>query len=287
VPRIVLPTLTYGYFPDFSPFPGSLHLEAHTFERTVREIIVYMHRHGPRRYLVLNTGVSTFPVLEIVARDLDRVHRLLVDVTRIGDLGAEAARQVLQQSKGSHADEHETSFLMAVAPVFVRSDRLVAEAPDRPDAPGMFVPPAYHREPGPCASKTGVFRDATLASAEKGRVIAAAMVEDLVTAAERLLTAPAATPRRGIPRNTTLRQELALVRFGGLMPVELAEKACLSGARMMGLPNKGRLEPGADARWVFAHGEAIVDDGRVIGTGGASRRRGAAKRRSTRTASRR
>ena len=53
---VLLPTITYGYFPHFSPFPGSTHLEAHTFEATMREIILSMHRHGPRRFL---SGSST------------------------------------------------------------------------------------------------------------------------------------------------------------------------------------------------------------------------------------
>ena len=35
---VVLPTLTYGYYPHFSAFPGSTHLEANTFGAMVKEI---------------------------------------------------------------------------------------------------------------------------------------------------------------------------------------------------------------------------------------------------------
>ncbi|HET7263775.1 MAG TPA: creatininase family protein [bacterium] len=199
VPVVVLPTVVYGYFPHFSPFPGSTHLEARTFQAMMTELVLSIHRHGPRRFLFLNTGVSTYPVLEIVARDLDRVHRLLVGVTRIGDLGAQRTTGLLAQPRGSHADEHETSLLLAIAPEAVRTGKLAREIPDRPDARGVFVPPMYHRDPGPGHSATGVYGDATLATVEKGRVIAEAMVEDLVAAAERLRTAPAASPRPGIP----------------------------------------------------------------------------------------
>jgi creatinine amidohydrolase len=199
VPGLFLPTVTYGYFPHFSAFPGSTHLEAHTFEAMMRELILSVHRHGPRRFLVLNTGVSTYPPLEIVARDLDRVHRLLVGVVRIGDLGARRYGPLLEQAAGSHADEMETSLLMAIAPQAVRSARLAREIPERPASPGVFVPPTYHRDAGPGFSATGVYGDATLATAEKGTAIAAAMMEDLVAAAERLRTAPAAVPRPGIP----------------------------------------------------------------------------------------
>jgi creatinine amidohydrolase len=199
VPVVVLPTVAYGYYPHFTAFPGSLHLEAATFGATVKEIILSMVRHGPRRFLILNTGVSTFPVLEVVARDLDRVHRLLIGVTRIGELGRERARELLEQPRGSHADEHETSLMLAIAPEVVRQERLAREIPDRPDTAAVFVPSAYHREPGPGYSATGVFGDATLASWDKGQKLLEAVVEDLVVAAERLRTAQAPEPRPGIP----------------------------------------------------------------------------------------
>jgi len=199
VPVLVMPTVTYGYFPHFSPFPGSTHLEATTFQAMMKDLILSMHRHGPRRFLLLNTGVSTYPVLEIVARDLDRVQRILVGVTRIGNLGAQRTAGLLDQPRGSHADEHETSLLLAIAPGVVRLEKLARELPDRADSPGLFVPPMYHREPGPGYSATGAYGDATLATPEKGNAIAEAMVEDLVAAAERLRTADIAATRTEIP----------------------------------------------------------------------------------------
>ena len=199
VEAVILPTLCYGYFPHFSPFPGSTHLEADTFGRTATEIVLSMHRHGPRRFFFLNTGVSTYPVLEIVARDLDRVHRLLVGVSNIGQLGGHRASGLLQQPRGSHADESETSMMMAIAPEVVRRDRLVAEMPERPTSRGVFVPPTYHRDPGPGHSASGVYGDATLASEEKGKVIVEAIVADLVAAAERLRTTPLPPTRPAVP----------------------------------------------------------------------------------------
>jgi len=199
---LVMPTVTYGYFPHFSPFPGSTHLEADTFEAMMKDLIRSVHRHGPRRFLMLNTGVSTYPVLEIVARDFDRIHRILVGVTRIGDLGAPRVSGLLSQPRGSHADESETSLLLAIAPAVVRREKAVREIPDRPDARGVFVPPMYHREPGFGHSATGVYGDATLATREKGETIAEAMVNDLVAAAERLRTAAIAPTRPGIPWET-------------------------------------------------------------------------------------
>lgn len=196
---VIMPTVNYGYYPHFTAFPGSTHVEAATFGAMVKEIILSMVRHGPRRFFILNTGVSTFPVLEIAARDLDRVHRLLVGVTRIGELGGQRISGLLSQPKGSHADEYETSLLLAIAPDVVRMDKAASEIPERPDSRGVFVPAAYHREPGPGYSATGVYGDATLGTKSKGEAIVDAVVEDLVAGAERLRTAPAPTPRPAIP----------------------------------------------------------------------------------------
>jgi hypothetical protein len=83
-----------------------------------------------------------------------------------------------------------------------------------------------------------------------------------------------------IPRNTTLRQGLALVAYGALSLDELVVKACLEPARMLGLASKGHLGPGADAdiaivdpvtatpTAVIADGKVILRDGHVSGSGG-------------------
>ena len=186
---IVLPTVTYGYYPHFSEVPGSTHLQAGTFAALVTEAIVSVRRHGPRRFLILNTGVSTFPVLEVVARDLERGHGLLVGVTRIEELGRRHLKGVLEQREGSHADEHETSLLLAIEPETVRRDLARAEFPERPRPPATFVPASIRVTPGWRASGTGVYGDPTVATAQKGAIIAEAMLDDLVAAAEVLRTA--------------------------------------------------------------------------------------------------
>jgi len=185
MPAVIAPTVTYGYYPAFVDFPGSTHLEAATFGALVREIILSVHRHGPRRFLLLNTGISTFPVLEVVARDLRGRERVLAGVTRIEDLGGRALEGLLEQPAGSHADEYETSVLLAIAPDAVRFDRAVREIPERPRLRGLFVP-APLPPPGPGAA--GVYGDATLATREKGEQILAALVPAVIAAADHLRT---------------------------------------------------------------------------------------------------
>ena len=73
---------------------------------------------------------------------------------------------------------------------------------------------------------------------------------------------------------------MALVAFGALTPLEMAEKLSWAPARMMGLARKGHLTPGADAditvldrergraAMSFVAGSLIMRKGRPLGKGG-------------------
>src|SRR5258706_261001 len=77
---------------------------------------------GPRRFYVINTGVSTVkslaPAAEILARD-----GILLRFTDLIALSAPIEKTVAQQEGGTHADEIETSMMLYIAPGSVRMDR--------------------------------------------------------------------------------------------------------------------------------------------------------------------
>ena len=84
----------------------------------------------------------------------------------------------------------------------------------------------------------------------------------------------------GIPRNFLLSHGLSLVRFDALTLSEFVQKCSWTPARMLGLPQKGHLGPGADGDLVVADpethqalltvagGKVIMSQGVVIGSGG-------------------
>jgi hypothetical protein len=96
----------------------------------------------------------------------------------------------------------------------------------------------------------------------------------------RFIVTALSTDGGAIPRNFLLSHGLSLVRFDALTLSELVHKCCRAPARMLGLPNKGHLAPGADADIVVAdpnthqailtvaNGKIIMIDGLVIGSGG-------------------
>lgn len=72
-----------------------------------------------------------------------------------------------------------------------------------------------------------------------------------------------------IPRNTTLKKALPLVKFGALSMQEMVQKACLNPARMLNLKNKGHFTPGADADICIvdpdtAKVEYLISGGKIV-----------------------
>ena len=159
LPVVAAPVVGFGFYPAFTAFAGSQHLAADTFKTLVRELIGNLAGHGVRRIAILNTGVSTeTPLDEVVGEGGD------VLVLHVRQLGGKADG-LFDSLEGGHADERETSVMLALEPRSVRMDRLVPE--------GGFA----------ATAATG---DASRASAFKGERLLDAQAEDMAAAlAER------------------------------------------------------------------------------------------------------
>jgi creatinine amidohydrolase len=150
LPVVAAPVVGFGYYPAFTPFAGSQHLSAATFKALVGELLGNLRAHGVRRMVLLNTGVSTEkPLDELAASDLLIVHMRAT--------GA-AAEPLLDVAEGGHADERETSVMLALDPRSVRMDRLTTDGP---------------------FERTAATGDASRATAFKGERILAARIDDV------------------------------------------------------------------------------------------------------------
>jgi creatinine amidohydrolase len=175
VDALIWPTITYGYYPAFTEYAGSSSLSASTFEAMVQEIAAGILRHGCRALFVLNTGISTLaPVERALARlDGDRALHLRIYA---GPRFLRAAEQLAEQSHGSHADELETSLMLALAPQCVAMARAEASPAIKQEMPGPLTPtdPA-----SPNYSRSGSYGDPTLATRAKGDILARAIIDDI------------------------------------------------------------------------------------------------------------
>lgn len=189
-PVILLPSLAYGYFPAFIDFPGSVSLTPEHFMGVVGDVVRSIARHGTRKFLILDGGVSTFPLLRTLAMELHNELKIQVALTNILGLGAEVEKQISEQSAGGHADEMETSNMLFIRPDLVKMDRAVREVqPSIPHARGEGgVVKVYVA--GRMMTKSGINGDATLARKDKGEKLLAAMAQDIIDFVNEFAKAP-------------------------------------------------------------------------------------------------
>ena len=194
VDALIWPTVTYGYYPAFVEYAGSASLSASVFEQVIGEIAAAILNFGCRALFVLDTGISTrAPVTRALARlDAEKVRHLRIhDGLRYRD----AAAKLAEQSHGSHADELETSVMLALAPDLVDLARAEASPAAAHGIAGRLTP----SDPSsPNFSHSGSYGDPTLATRAKGEVLLAAMVEDVLGQVTAFLAAtPGGIAKRG------------------------------------------------------------------------------------------
>jgi creatinine amidohydrolase len=181
IDALIWPTVTYGAYPAFVAYAGSVSLSNATFQASVTEIADALIGFGARRVLILNTGLSTLAPVDAAIRasqDPSGVRHLKVFA---GRRFLETARQLKEQPYGTHADEIETSLMLAIAPELVDMTR----ATPSPFSVGGPSPGSLSPDDpsSPNYSPSGSFGDPTLASVDKGLKILAAILEDLMEAA--------------------------------------------------------------------------------------------------------
>lgn len=183
---VIAPTITYSFYPAFVEYPGSTSLGLETARNLVVEICRSLARHGPRRFYVLNTGISTLNALKPAAEVLS-ADGILLRYTDLGKLTEPVVKAVSKQEGGTHADEIETSMILYMEPSAVDMKKAVKDYHPRrgrgplsrkPDAEGVYSP-------------TGVWGDATLATREKGRRVTEALVAGIIKEIEETRAAPA------------------------------------------------------------------------------------------------
>lgn len=183
LPVLVAPVIGFGYYPVFAGYPGSQHLRAETFVALLDDLLGGLIAQGARRIALLNTGVSTEGPITIATDRLyarTGVRILTADIRALG----RGADEAMKQRAGGHADERETSVMLALRPDLVDMSAAREDYGDTFErTQTVFRRPLRFSEApgsGPDYSATGAFGDPSLADAEKGRRVLQAMVDDLV-----------------------------------------------------------------------------------------------------------
>ena len=173
LPVVVAPPILHGWFPPFRQFPGTEVADGTVFIKYVDAVARSLIKSGARRLVFLNTSISKAAglPLSMVARDLREQTGTPTLVVSWDDLETDEYRALETQTRGTHADEIETSIHLVLQPQLVHMEKAVTDyGREAPKGYPGYQPGLFSRDPhDPAYSETGVFGDPTKATAEKGR----------------------------------------------------------------------------------------------------------------------
>ena len=150
---------------------GSVWMEPPTFYQMMTDIIMSLKVQGFKRVGILQCHGGIFIMTPLV-RDLNAKYNpdLMVAVVDSGTFGPTLLKEGIIETTELHAGEGETSKILAIAPETVHMDKALDFVPDVP-RPYLSYGSIFR------ASPTGVWGEATRATAEKGEKMFARCAE--------------------------------------------------------------------------------------------------------------
>ena len=187
---VIAPTINYHFYPAFLEYPGSTSLRLETARDLTIDVVKSLARYGPRRFYILNTGISTLRALQPAAESLAK-EGVILRYTDLLKITGPVEKAIGKQEGGTHADEIETSMMLYMAPATVDMKKAAKDyhpSTERgltrnPNGKGVY-------------SATGIYGDATLATKAKGEAITKALITGILKDIEDLRQAPVSEPPR-------------------------------------------------------------------------------------------
>lgn len=162
---LLLPTLPFGYSWVWRDIPGTVSLQQHHVENVIKDVAQSLARYGVKLLVLVNGHDANNTSMKYATREL--ADELDMSVIYLFYPNWEEVMNEHCESPSwhgmLHACEFETSLMLAVRPELVKMGRAVREYPDKPNLYGKSSISLGS------LSNSGVFGDATLATAEKGK----------------------------------------------------------------------------------------------------------------------
>lgn len=172
---LMLPTLPYGCSLGHSQrWPGTIALQPKTMIDLIKETGDWAYISGVRRLFIVNTHVTNVAPLRCALEMLRAEHDdMMVALFNSATLSERVRTMHFADGNDWHANDAETSLMLAVAPDMVEQTRIAdADDPDRTE--GLVFPHPVNR-----TSLNGVTGKPSVASKDKGDLLFRWMVEDL------------------------------------------------------------------------------------------------------------
>ena len=174
---VVLPTLPYGQVWSAKGFPATISLQQRTFIEVVKDITVSLENQGVKNVILFSGHYGNMQPSRDAARELMDAYGYRnvwnLGYTSVGKHNAEIMETKLWNGKTFHAAELETSIMLAIAPDQVQMDKAIREEPEVPA--DLDLRPMQWKE----FSQSGMFGDASKATAEKGKAYLDRWIDEL------------------------------------------------------------------------------------------------------------
>ena len=181
---IITPVVSYGFYPAFLKYPGSTSINFSTATNTVVQIVRSLAAYGPKRFYIINIGVSTTPTLLTAAKTLAE-EGILLYYSSYARAGFENAENPFRtRAYSGHADEMETSNVLTIRPDLVDMRKAVNDSSMMGKSGNMTPVPVE----GGNLNTSGVNGYAALATPEKGRKSMAAFAKELIREVDSVST---------------------------------------------------------------------------------------------------
>lgn len=171
----VLPAMPYGCSLGHSRrWPGTIALKPTTLIEMIVEIGEWAYVSGVRRLFMVNTHVTNAAPLRCALEMLRAAHDdMMIALVNSGTISPRVREAHFADGDDWHANDAETSLMLALAPELVRAERMMAsDDPDRTE--GLVFSHPVNR-----TSINGVTGAPSKATGEKGERLFSWMVEDL------------------------------------------------------------------------------------------------------------
>ena len=173
---VITPIVNYGFYPAFLKYPGSTSTNFATASDMVVQVIRSLAAYGPKKFYIINIGVSTTPPLLAATKVLAEEGILLV-FSRYDKPAFEKAEAIFRtKTYSGHADEIETSNVLSIRPDLVEMKRAVNDSSMK-EKVGSMTPVAIE---GGNLNTSGINGYAALGNKEKGQKNMVSFANELI-----------------------------------------------------------------------------------------------------------
>lgn len=197
---VMLPVQTVGKSNEHLWAAGTVTLTAETALHAWTEIGLSVARAGLRKLVIVNSHGGNLDLVSILSRELRVRAAMLAVKTQWSSFGAPAGLfSPREEQFGIHGGDRETSLMRAFRPQTVDMD---AARDFTSTAESTAIPPIGATSYGWIASDLsphGVVGEAHLATAAKGKALAAHQAQGLITLARQMVATPLPAPISPLP----------------------------------------------------------------------------------------